>query len=156
MKHIIGITLVDPTDKQYSTVRTYRGMEYEEGEIDHEVAWKKLEDGAFHQQNAALKRAGVDIKAVNAKFKPSTSTGECEGNLITFTTADKVAKQPAITNGWTAGQNRQESISMEELRVRVIEIYKKLHIKSSFDLGGWTYWLGEKGERAYRKPLKEM
>lgn len=82
MKHIIGIYLVDPTDKQYSTVRTYRGMEYEEGEElitvytdkEHKKAEKFILDLAQNAHDTALKRAGVNIREVNEKFKPLPGT----------------------------------------------------------------------------------
>ena len=92
MKHTIGITLVDPV-KQYSSVRTYRAIEYDDGEMSHEDAWKLLEDAAFHQQGVALNRAKVnmiDVKAVNAKFKRQGSDLDDAMGTITDQTNPKV------------------------------------------------------------------
>jgi hypothetical protein len=103
MKHSIGIELVDSRGKPFSTLHTTRGLEYDDGELNHDEAYKLLEDAVVSQHEQTLKR--VSVKQPATEETPPSRRGI------------HVVPDSAISvTGNTVNGRPQEEISREELQ----------------------------------------
>lgn len=164
MKHIISLTLVDSVGKPYGSIRSTRGLEYTDDEISHDDAYKRVEDSVYHHHMQALKRAMLDVREVNAKFKPITGTA-AKPNIDQVMTpsqegedraAQKASKQPNPQIDellWKDGKGRRGPYEWLD-RGDAPDLYKRISLKTSnLKLNGYDYWLGTQGDRIFRRPV---